>query len=194
MAYMQEFEIQYLEIKDILPFLISKYYSETKKYNNICIEYPEIILEKDSPIPLPRCNAKCLSRPWVISQHYMLELYPINSETYNYCKNFNIQKEYIENMNRFYFWIHIIVKTHQLFFNNHLNIDDIIDSFIEFSDYTSYSPMRNLISDLGFHFTENLYGKEKEFYLYFINSIIKEKIDWNYYNIIPEDFLNYNYL
>ena len=53
--------------------------------------------------------------------------------------------------------------------------------------------MRDLIRDLGFNYTENLYGKEKEFYLYFINSIIEEKIDWKYYNIKPEDFLNYNY-
>jgi hypothetical protein len=194
MAYIQDFEIHDLKIKNILPFLISKYHSETEKYKNICIEYPEIILEKETQIPLPRCNAKCLDKPWLISQHYKLELYPINSEIYNYCKNFNIQKDFIENMNRFALWLHIIVKAQNLFFNNHVKFDDIIDSFIEFSDYTAYSPMRDLICDLGFNYTENLYGKEKGFYLYFINSIIEEKIDWKYYNINPEDFLDYNYI
>ena len=50
------------------------------------------------------------------------------------------------------------------------------------------------MTDLGYNYTENLYGKEKEFYLYFVNSIIEKPIDWNLYNFNPEYFINYYFI
>jgi len=193
MAFQIEFQKEFLNIKDILPCLISKYYSAYKKYESISTEYP-IILLNNMNTPLARSNGNDLSKPWLISQHYKLDLYPKNSENYIYCKNYNIQNKFIEIKNRYAFWLHIIVETQDLFYNKETQLDEIYDRFLAFSDYTLYSPIRDLICDLGYKFTDNLYGKEKEFYLYFINSIIEMKIDWKIYDINPEDFIHYNYL
>ena len=195
MASQGEFEKKYLDITTLLPYLISKYYDASNKYDSICNEFP-LILSDGMKEPLPRCNANNIAKPWLKSVHHILDIYPLDSEIYTYCKNFNTQVKFSEIKNRFKFWIYIIVKIQNLFFNKAKFFNEIIDddSIIEFSKYTMYYPMQDLITDLGYNYTENLYGKEKEFYLYFVNSIIEKPIDWNLYNFNPEYFINYYFI
>ena len=188
MAFQPEFEKQFLNIKINLGFLINKLHIANIDCENAENNYP-CFLPDEIREPLARSNAVSESKPWMLSKHYVLENYELNSDIGIYCKNFNIQREFMIIKRRISYWLYVIKHTKELYYSHGKSVNDIINSFPAFSSKTLYLPMQDLIRDLNYNFTPKLFEKEseKELFLYIIHSIIEEPIDWKLYNIDNPD-------
>ena len=168
----------------ILPVLLNKHNSASKKCEEIEKEYPCIL--PDSEIqPLLRSNAWSSTKPWKLSGHYVNidDLYPEDSLLNIYCKNYNVQTKYETIKRRLGFWLYVIRYSQEMFFVNGKSKDYIKNYFNAFSKSTNYDTIRCLLIDFDINFTEDLYNKKYELYTNFIDSILESPINWSEYGV-----------
>jgi len=182
MASQLDFKIEDLKLDNIIGFLIEKFNIASREYEKSQTEFL-CYLPDGIEQPLLRSNAISIYQPWLLSRHYNLEHYDLNSDIGIFCKNFNIQTDLLITKRRYAFWLYVIKHAQDLFYSKDKSEAEITTAFPAFSYNNSYSAMEDLILDLNYKFTIELCGKEKEMFLYFIHSIIEKPIDWNFYCI-----------